>query len=74
MKSIPYLTRAGAVLFACAFAALLAACGQKGPLYFPKPAPIATPATKPVPAPVEESALPNLTDPVSTDDQNPVSK
>jgi predicted small lipoprotein YifL len=37
---------------ALAFVAVLAGCGQKGPLYLPaKPAPVATPAPQTAPAP-----------------------
>jgi predicted small lipoprotein YifL len=44
VKSVPYLPVV-AVLFV-----MLAGCGQKGPLYMPAPAPIATPAQQTAPA------------------------
>ncbi|HNW78019.1 MAG TPA: lipoprotein [Candidatus Competibacteraceae bacterium] len=54
------LLHPGSVL-ACLLAVLLVGCGQKGPLYLPKPpapAPTATPQTAPAPAP---APIPNPT-------------
>jgi len=50
VKSVLDLSRVAAILIA----ALLAGCGQKGPLYLPaKPTPVAIPATQQTPpAPV----------------------
>jgi predicted small lipoprotein YifL len=49
VKLLPDLLRMRAICIAIAFGALLAGCGQRGPLYLPaKPAPISTaPAPQP---------------------------
>jgi predicted small lipoprotein YifL len=59
VKSILDLTRAGAVLSAITLVSLfgLTACGQKGPLYLPKPVPIATTPSK-APAPPASQVQP----------------
>jgi predicted small lipoprotein YifL len=60
VKSNPDLTRACKALLAVALTGLLAACGQKGPLYLPSIPPAPTASTqKP---PVQESGKSNTPD------------
>jgi predicted small lipoprotein YifL len=55
VKSVPDLPRFAAIFIV----ALLAGCGQKGPLYLPeKPAPVATPATQQTPPAPADSTTP----------------
>ena len=75
VKSILDLTRAGAVLSAITLVSLfgLTACGQKGPLYLPKPAPIAATPSK-VPAPTGDQAQPKQDDRAPESTAAPASK
>jgi predicted small lipoprotein YifL len=54
VKPVPHLPRIRAICIAALLGALLAGCGQRGPLYLPKPpAPLST-----APAPATQSAKP----------------